>query len=57
MKYVLVYLGSALIAIFTTICGWGWFNNGFNPKGAFLNIILVLFWVTLCNILIKDKDK
>jgi hypothetical protein len=52
MFYALKLAGCALIGIFTTLFGFGLFSKdfAFNPKGVFLNLVLVAFWSILCHI-------
>jgi len=48
--------GSALLGVITTILGYGWIKDGqFNPGGAFLNIIGVLFLVSIKYYFIDKK--
>jgi len=43
-----VIAGSALLGVITTISGFGWITDGvFNPAGALLNILGVLFLVSI----------
>lgn len=53
MKRAVMFSGSVVIAIITSIVGYGWFvpGPGFNIslKGTFINVVFVGFWVLLVN--------
>ena len=56
MKYVVLYGGSALIAVITTICGYGYTTNGhFNAVGAILNVQSVIVWAGVVELLSSKK--
>lgn len=58
MKYIVMYGGSALIGIITTLCGLGWFKDGsFNAVGGIVNTLAIFIWVVVCNIIFKGEEK
>jgi hypothetical protein len=57
MKFALMCAGSSVIALITSICGYGWFDKGIiSIKGGFVNIICVVFWVILINYIDSKKS-
>jgi hypothetical protein len=51
MKMALIIAGGALIGVITTAAGFGWIadGGGVSGKGAFVNVVAVIFWVLLVN--------
>ena len=57
MRMIAVILGSGLIGMITTLCGYGWMTNGkFNVVGGIVNTLAIFIWVVVCNIIFKEKE-